>query len=166
MTLIIDLTGKTFGNLTVLHRAENIPGNANARWLCQCSCGKQRDIGGQELRRGTAKHCGCVPIDRYLVHGYTRNRFIPPEYAAWNGMLHRCFNPQCRDYPSYGGRGITVCLEWRQSFPAFLRSVGPRPSDQHSIDRINNNGSYEPDNVRWATKSQQNSNRRSWRRKA
>lgn len=81
------------------------------------------------------------------------------EYATWMRMRHRCENPSNKRWNRYGGRGISVCAEWRHSFAAFFASVGPRPSPQHSLDRINNNGNYEPGNCRWATRSQQSSNK-------
>lgn len=83
-----------------------------------------------------------------------------PEYRAWADAKYRCFNPNAADYYKYGGRGITMCDEWRNDFDAFLEHIGPRPSAKHSLDRVDNERGYEPGNVRWATKSQQNINRR------
>ncbi len=89
---------------------------------------------------------------------------MPVEYRAWYQMIYRCTNPKFPQWKDYGGRGISVCAEWRNSFTAFFEHVGPRPSPQHSFDRIDNDGNYEPGNVRWATRSQQNSNQRRTKR--
>lgn len=94
------------------------------------------------------------------THGYTRNRKTAPEYKAWSNAKSRCFNENFPGYYNYGGRGITMCLEWRLSFNTFLGDMGPRPSNQHSLDRIDNNGNYEPGNCRWVTRDVQSVNRR------
>lgn len=85
---------------------------------------------------------------------------VAPEYHAWKGMIKRCTNKKNRGWPNYGGRGITVCERWRESYLTFLADVGRRPSSKHSLDRIANDGNYEPGNVRWATRKQQINNRR------
>jgi hypothetical protein len=96
------------------------------------------------------------PGDRRVTHGASYG----PEYGAWKGIKRRCFNPKARNYRDYGGRGITMCQRWRDSFAAFFADVGPRPSADHSVERVNNDGHYEPDNVRWATQAEQSRNRR------
>lgn len=94
-------------------------------------------------------------------HGLTRRgEPVSPEYRAWYQMVYRCTNPKFPQWKDYGGRGIKVCDAWRYSFTTFLKDVGPKPSSKHSIDRIDNEGNYEPGNVRWATRKEQNSNQR------
>ncbi len=95
-----------------------------------------------------------------LKHGNCCNRKPSPEYVVWAGMIQRCTDPACKSYPRYGGRGITVCARWRHSFENFLADMGPRPGPAYSIDRIENDGNYEPGNCRWATEEEQRRNTR------
>ena len=99
-----------------------------------------------------------------VTHGHTIGKSIPPEYNTWKGMRQRCTNPNHRVYALYGGRGIAVCERWANSFQAFLDDVGPKPSPDHSLDRVDVNGNYEPGNVRWATQQEQCRNQRRNRR--
>jgi hypothetical protein len=99
-----------------------------------------------------------------MKHGFCPARKMTPEYRAWADMKSRCLNPSIKNYPYYGGRGISICKQWIDSFTSFLSDVGFRPSDLHSLDRIDNNGNYQPGNVRWATAKQQTENRRPERR--
>jgi hypothetical protein len=156
---LIDLTGKVFGDLTVVTRAESAKGG-EARWLCQCSCGGSTTATSSNLRRGQTVSCGCAVAKFNRAFRTTHGGRNTPEYEIWRSMIKRCENPNHHAYARYGGRGINVHPEWRTSFAAFLRDVGRRPSQDLSLDRINNDGDYEPGNVRWATAKQQANNRR------
>lgn len=155
---LIDLTGESFGCLTVTGRAENA--GREPRWACACSCGRATIVHGNHLRRGVTTSCGCrarqVNRARHLKHGGKGTA----EYRTWQAMKRRCLNPNSQDYKNYGGRGIAVCPEWRDDFAVFLAHVGPRPGSGYTIDRLDVNGNYEPGNVRWATAAEQRRNQR------
>lgn len=160
-----ELTGMKFGRWTVIGRAENNK-KGNTMWHCRCECGKQAIIVGYSLTRGRSKSCGCYHSERVsqankdlkTTHGEKKTRL----YRIWKGMKQRCFNPNDKDYEKYGGRGITICDEWKEDFCKFKSwALASGYAQELSIDRIENNGNYEPSNCRWATQSQQNSNRRS-----
>ena len=151
----LDRTGHVYGRLTVVSRqANDIHGRA--RWNCRCECGEVRVVRSSNLGGGRVRSCGC---SRFR-NGHSKAEPNTPEVTAWISMRNRCTRPKHVDYPDYGGRGITICERW-SSVELFLSDMGPRPSRSHSLDRIDNLKGYHPGNVRWATWSQQNNNRRS-----
>lgn len=137
-----DLRGSPpFDRLTVIEYAGRTRGGDNT-WLCRCQCGKLSTVTTTSLTSGNTKSCGCKRAELIgltnLSHGYTRNRKRTNEYVSWKAMRQRCYDPAHSHYECHGGRGITMCQRWRESFVAFLEDMGQRPSDGHSIDRINN----------------------------
>lgn len=153
-----NLTGKVFGRLTVLKYAGRVGGAMI--WLVSCECGKTKTIAANRLRSGT-KSCGCLHSEVMKKRNTTHGKRRYPEYSVWAGMIKRCESKNEKCYPDYGGRGITVCERWRNSFQSFFDDMGPRPSPKHEIDRIDTNGNYEPSNCRWIIRLANSRNKRS-----
>lgn len=156
---LIDMTARQCGDWTVLRQNGNNP-RGQAMWLCRCKCGAERTVGGADLRKGTSTSCGCRNYGMLgqlrRTHGETGTRL----YVTWQNMRRRCETPGGYSYQYYGGRGIRVCDEW-QSFEAFREwAVGSGYADNLTIDRIDNDKGYTPDNCRWADKLTQSRNRR------
>jgi len=169
------------------NRADVVPGLRFGRWtlvrevttgaryrrraIFRCDCGSEQERDISDVRTGHSLSCGCYgreeSVRRFTTHG-ERSRDIvggqTPEYLAWLAMKARCRNVNNSSYSNYGGRGIRVCDRWCESFEAFLTDVGRKPTPTHSLDRINNDGNYEPGNVRWATRHEQRVNQRPVRR--
>lgn len=167
----VDLTGKSFTRLTVL-RVSHFKGEGKKRavfWWCRCVCGKELPIRMNALTSGHAKSCGCLKkeaarkvLEEFIVtHGMSRLGKVQPEYHAYQHAKDRCGNPKNKAFNDYGGRGIKFLFP---SFEKFFEELGVRPKSR-SLDRIDNNGHYAPGNVRWATRSQQNKNRRPFAKK-
>lgn len=156
MGQIIDRSGRQYGLLRVIGFA-GINRNAKATWNCECACGNQVVAVGAELGSGHTGSCGCLQKARASEASRKHGLTDTPEHLSWKHMRARCLDPKNKNYDRYGGRGIRICERW-DDFAAFYADMGPRPSSKHSIDRINNDGNYEPGNCRWATQKEQVSN--------
>lgn len=159
MSDVIDIVGRRFGRLVVIRKTNIRSQSRHIKWSCICDCGNEISIISSSLKSGNTQSCGCLNIDN-LKQRKTHSRSHIPEYHSWNSMKGRCLNLNNLAYHNYGGRGIKVCDRWLNSFENFYEDMGPKPSPKHSIDRVNNDGHYEPSNCKWATSQEQNNNRR------
>lgn len=166
----IDLRGQRFGRLTVIELAGK-SAVGRIRWRCRCDCGTQTVAHSNNLlrRKNGTVSCGCLSRElsrarttARTTHGASRSGATWPEYKAWASIKSRCLNPNSHSFKGYGGRGVKVCDRWLgdDGFTNFIADMGRRPSRHHSIDRIDNDGDYEPRNCRWTTSSVQMSNTR------
>lgn len=161
MVARIDITGKVYTRLKVKgysHFAKN-----KSYWTCECECGTIKVISKCDLRSGKTQSCGCLHKEKHTTHGNVGSNKKTPTYCSWQTMKQRCNNPKDPNFHHYGGRGIKIHEEWID-FSVFLRDMGERPSLKFSLDRIDTNGNYEPNNCKWSTMSDQIFNRRSHKR--
>lgn len=156
----VDMSGRRIGRLVVVERV-GTTADRSLQWRCRCDCGQETVVCARSLRKShPTESCGCLRREQSSQQNRTHGMSHKvPEYEIWMGMKQRCENPNTDFFYRYGGRGIAVCARWRDDFAAFLADVGSRPTAQHSIDRIDGDGDYEPSNVRWATAREQRINR-------
>lgn len=148
--------GNIYGNWTVIGFSHKTGRCNRSHWLCRCKCGAERPVNQDSLRTGKSLSCGCMFFDK------TRGWHGTTTWRSWRKLCERCLSPTCRQFKDYGGRGITVCERWRRSFLAFLEDMGEKPVGL-SIERINNEGNYEPGNCKWANTIEQARNKRTTR---
>jgi hypothetical protein len=162
----LDLTNHKYGRLTVLAPVENTS-SGKTQWLCRCDCGKTATVVSARLRSGITRSCGCLSRENSAAigksnaqHGFASHVNPSRTYRIWMGMKTRCTNPNSDQWQNYGGRGVKVCDRWLHSFECFLEDMGEPPSTRHSIERIDVDGNYEPDNCTWIPLEDQQYNRR------
>ena len=155
------LLGMRFGRLTVISMLKK-HGKKPKRWVCECDCGGRAIVNSYGLMTRGTKSCGCLmkeAISSAKAHGLARRGRKSNLYLVWCAIRQRCYNPRCKAYKNYGGRGITLDPNWND-YATFAKDVGERPHPSLSLDRIDNDGNYEPGNIRWATRAVQSQNRR------
>jgi hypothetical protein len=156
---LADLSGDRYGRLIVTSFFGMIAGNRPEKlWVCTCDCGNIIKVRQNNLRSGHTQSCGCYKEERISESNKKHGMRNCPEYAAWCSMKGRCLNPNNKKYPRYGGRGIAVCKRWLNSFEDFYLDVGKRPNSSYTLERINLDGNYCPENCKWATHAEQNRN--------
>jgi len=158
MSKLIDIIGNRYNNLVVVKRLENAKGGVTV-WECICDCGNTTKVRGKNLKNGSVKSCGCKNKEpKHLIHNMSNTRL----YREWYSIKSRCYNNKEDSYKNYGGRGITMCDDWKNSFVSFMNwALKNGYSDELSIERNDVNGNYEPSNCTWIPLNRQSANRRS-----
>jgi len=168
MPALVDITGQRFGRWLVLNRSQNIRNRPH--FNCVCDCGTKRVVESRSLTNGKSKSCGCLHSEMTIIANTKHSLKHTEIYHTWLNIIQRTTQPNNKDYHSYGGRGIKMHPKWEgdaESFVKYLRmALGPKPTKQHSLDRIDNDQGYFPGNLRWATKKEQANNRRPRQRKS
>ena len=159
MAIAENLVGQVFGRLKVIERVANK--GKHTAWRCACECGNVIETLSQRLKNGESRSCGCWMRDNVAQLSTTHGKHATREYNTWIAMKQRCLNPKSTRYEDYGGRGISVCDRWVDSFQNFYDDLGPKPAPDYSLDRIYVNGNYEPTNCKWSSPLEQASNKRS-----
>lgn len=155
----IDISGRRFGRIIAIEYHSTTTGNSKeARWFCQCDCGKTKVILSSSLRNGLTHSCGCLRAENLTKHGHAK-RGQEALYHIWYNMKQRVLDPAHKSFKDYGARGIAICDRWLNSVDDFISDMGPRPA-KHTLERKNNDGNYEPSNCVWASMFQQGNNRR------
>jgi hypothetical protein len=156
----MDLGGRQFGRWTALSLLTPVvKGKKRYVWVCRCDCGTEREVGQESLVHGRSKSCGCAQVKHGNARRVNGKVQVSKEYRTWVNVKTRCLNSASPQYRAYGGRGITMCERWQDSFEAFLADIGPAPGPEYSLDRISPDKGYEPNNCRWSTRYEQDRNR-------